>query len=174
MVSSVRWATASMARRDAGCWAPFTNVFPWSLQRANLEADERFWADLYDMHAGAVEDTKGLATKVEREIAKVQVELAKAADRRDTAKAARERLDRGEDVASGLGKRMTLQDMIKIMRAAGWTPADFRNAGRLAEIHKLGGSDELVTEIMRRRRASELAASRAVLRRRRQGAENYE
>ena len=140
-----------------------------ALQREDLEADEKFWADLHDLHAGTVEDTKGLATKVERNIAKGQAELAKAAERRDAARAARERLDRGEDVVSGLGKRMTSRDLVKIMKDAGWKPADFRNAARLGEIHRLGGSDELVTEIIKRRRASELAASRAVLRRRRQG-----
>jgi Resolvase, N terminal domain len=37
-----------------------------------------------------------------------------------------------------------------------------------AEIHALGGEGELVAEVIRRHRTSELAASRAVLRRRRQ------
>jgi hypothetical protein len=130
----------------------------------HLIGTRRLWADLHDLHAGTVEDTKGLATKVERNIAKGQAELAKAAELRDAARAARE-LDRGEDVVSWLGKRMTSRDLVKIMKDAGWKPADFRNAARLDEIHRLGGSDELVTEIMRRHRVSELAASRAVLRR---------
>jgi hypothetical protein len=47
-----------------------------ALQRANLEADEKFLADLHDLHAGTVEDTKGLATKVERNIAKGQAEIS--------------------------------------------------------------------------------------------------
>jgi hypothetical protein len=70
-----------------------------ALQRENLEADEKFWGDLHDMHAGAVEETRALAAKAESDIAERRAELAKAADRRDAAKAARERLDRGEEEA---------------------------------------------------------------------------
>jgi hypothetical protein len=53
------------------------------------------------------------------------------------ARAARERLDRGEDVVSGLGKRMTSRDLVKIMKDAGWKPADFRKAARLGEFTDL-------------------------------------
>jgi hypothetical protein len=136
-------------------------------QRENLEAEEKFWAGLHDMHSDAVDGTEVLAARAESDIAARRAELAKAADRRDAARAARECLERGEDVAGGLGRRMTQQDLTGIMRAAGWKAADFRNAGRLVEIHELGGWDELMAEVMRRRRGSELAASRAVLRRRR-------
>jgi hypothetical protein len=73
-----------------------------ALQRENFEADEKFWTDLHDLHAGTVEDKKGLAAKVAHEIAEGQAELAKTAARRDTAKAKRKRLDRGEDVSGGL------------------------------------------------------------------------
>jgi hypothetical protein len=58
-----------------------------ALQRENFEADEKFWTDLHDLHAGTVEDKKGLAANVGREIAEAQAELAKTAARRDTAKA---------------------------------------------------------------------------------------
>jgi hypothetical protein len=143
-------------------------------QRENLEADEKFWDDLHDMHAGTVEGTKGLIANAERQIDGSQAELAKAAAGRDAAKAALDRLDRREDVAGGLGKRMTSQDLIKIMRAAGWTAKDFRNAARLVEIDRLGGSNEVTAEVVKRHRSSELAASRAVLRRRRRGAEGFE
>jgi hypothetical protein len=39
-----------------------------ALQRENFEADEKFWTDLHDLHAGTVEDKKGLAAKVGHEI----------------------------------------------------------------------------------------------------------
>jgi hypothetical protein len=55
-----------------------------ALQRENFEADEKFWTNLHDLHAGTVEDKKGLAAKVGCEIAEGQAELAKAAARRDT------------------------------------------------------------------------------------------
>jgi hypothetical protein len=41
-------------------------------------------------------------------------------------------LDRGEDVVSGLGKRMTSRDLVKIMKDAGWKPADFRTSASYA------------------------------------------
>jgi hypothetical protein len=70
MSVSLVWATASMARRELMgiVHERIMMVTPeeqQALQRENLEADEKFWADLHDLHAGTVEDTKGLATKVE-------------------------------------------------------------------------------------------------------------
>ena len=72
-----------------------------ALQLRNAEADERFWSSLHDMHAGTVEDHKGLAASVERKVVEGQAEMAKAATHRDTAKERRERLERGEDVPGG-------------------------------------------------------------------------
>ncbi len=81
-----------------------------SLQLRNAEADEHFWSRIHDMHAGTVEDHNGLATTVERKVVEGQAEMAKAAGHRDAAKARRERLQRGEDVAGGLGKPLTWED----------------------------------------------------------------
>jgi hypothetical protein len=102
-----------------------------ALQRENIEADEKFWAGLHDMHAGTVEDHKGLAATVESAIASGQAEMVKAAEARDDARARRERLDRGEDVAGGLGKKLTRADIIK---ALGWSPSEVRHAERLASL----------------------------------------
>jgi hypothetical protein len=44
-----------------------------------------------------------------------------------------------------------------------------RHADRLAEIEELGGTDDLLAEIGKRRRVTEKAASRAVLAKRRRG-----
>ena len=40
-----------------------------ALQLRNAEADERFWTQLHDLHAGTVEGQKGLAVSAERKVA---------------------------------------------------------------------------------------------------------
>jgi hypothetical protein len=79
-----------------------------ALQRKNLEADERFWDGLHVMHAGTVEGTKALAAQAENKIAVGQAEMVKAAEARDTARARRERLDRGEDCPGRRGQAIDL------------------------------------------------------------------
>ena len=49
----------------------------------NAKAEERLWSNIHDLHAGTVEDHKGLAAIVERKVAEGQVEMAKAATYRD-------------------------------------------------------------------------------------------
>jgi hypothetical protein len=83
------------------------------------------------------------------------------------AKARREALDRGEDVPGGLGRRENFEDMLK---RCGLTTNDIRECRRVAEISDLGGWDEFIAEVHKRRDASERAASRAMLRRLRQRA----
>ena len=71
----------------------------------NAKDEERLWSNIHDLHAGTVEDHKGLAAIVERKVAEGQVEMAKAATYRDTAKEQRERLERGEDVPGDSASR---------------------------------------------------------------------
>jgi hypothetical protein len=134
-----------------------------ALQRESLEAEEKFWADLHDMHADTVEGNKAIIAGAERKIAEAQAEMAKVAERRDAARSRRERFDRGEDVA-GSGKRLTREDMIKIM---GWTASDVRHVDRLIELDQIGATEELLSEIDKGRRGLEKSASRRVLRRQR-------
>jgi len=141
-----------------------------ALQLRNAEADERFWSSLHDMHAGTVEDHKGLAAFVERKVVEGQAEMAKAATHRDTAKERRERLERGEDVPGGLGKPFSREDAERIIRDAGWTTSDIQHC---IDLHTLASRidwDEIMQEINAASFAvierAEKAIVRAMLRRR--------
>jgi hypothetical protein len=114
------------------------------LQLANAEADEKFWSSMHDMHASTVEDHKGLGTIVERAVADGQAAMAKAANHRDTARARRERLVRGEDVPGGLGKGPRRQGRWQRIGGASQRP-------RSARIHgTVDAALELVVERKRR------------------------
>jgi hypothetical protein len=77
-----------------------------------------------------------------------------------TAKDRVERLKRGETVAGGLTKSMTLEEIAK---AIGWTASDQRHANRLHVIHEAGAREEWIDKMHSRRR--EKAASLAFLKR---------
>jgi hypothetical protein len=133
-----------------------------ALQRENFEAEERLWDGMHGMHAENVENLKALAATIEKQIADGQTAMAKTAAARDAAKEKRARLDSGEDVLDGLGKRVTQEDLIN---AFGLSPSDVRHMQRLAELREDGEWEEFMDEVMKRKRAAEKAASRAVLRR---------
>jgi hypothetical protein len=80
------------------------------LQLANAKADAQFWDGLADMHAGTVEGHAGLTAGAERTNAGAAVEHARAAEQGARAKDRIARIERGEDVAGGLGKPLTLGD----------------------------------------------------------------
>jgi hypothetical protein len=118
-----------------------------ALQLRNAEADEQFWTNIHDMHAGTVEGHKGLATTAERKVAEGEAEMAKAASHRDAAKERRERLQRGEDVPGGLGKPLTREDLERIMREAGMTASDIRHSVQVHDVSKAIGFETLMKAI---------------------------
>jgi hypothetical protein len=130
-----------------------------SLQEENTKADERFWSSLRDMHAEAVEGHKGLIATSERAVAVGQASIAEADAKTAAAKERLDRLARGEPVAGGFGKPMTLKEVIK---AIGWTAIDLRRIRLTGAISKAGGFDMLIAEIDRRREITEKSARRAV------------
>jgi hypothetical protein len=89
-----------------------------------------------DVTASTVEDQKGLAKMTEKAIVSGTVAMAEADAKVAAARERRERLKRGEDVAGGLGKPMTREDLMKMI---GWTEADARRAALLNEINRAGG-----------------------------------
>jgi hypothetical protein len=122
-----------------------------ALQKENAEAEEKFWARIHDMHAGTVEDHKGLAVTVDGKISNGQAEMAKAADRRAAARTRHERLQRGEDVPGGLGKPFALEDVMRMLRDEfGWTARDSRHCRVVAAIGELGEEvfEEYVREVV--------------------------
>jgi hypothetical protein len=102
-----------------------------ALQLRNAESDEWFWSRIHDMHAGTVEEHKGLATTVERNVAEGEVEIAKVAVHRDAARERIERLRRGEDVPGGLGKPL---DVEKTLRQMGFKTADLSHMRTMAAL----------------------------------------
>jgi hypothetical protein len=129
------------------------------LQEETAKAGEKFWSGLRDMHAEKVEGTKGLITTAERDIAARQAAIAEADVKTAAAKERLDRLARGESVASGFGKPMTLADVIK---ATGWTASDVRRALLTHAISEAGGFEMLMTEIGRSQERAEQSARRAV------------
>ena len=118
-----------------------------ALQLRNAEADEQFWTNIHDMHAGTVEDHKGLAATAERKVAEGEAEMAKAASHRDAAKDRRERLQRGEDVPGGLGKPLTREDAERFMREAGMTMSDIQHCGQVHDVSEAIGFETLMKAI---------------------------
>jgi hypothetical protein len=134
-----------------------------ALQLRNAESDERFWTGIHDMHAGTVDDHKGLASAAERKAVDGQAEMAKAAIQRDTAKDRRERLERGEDVPGGLGKRFTRKDAERILREAGMSTSDIRHCINFAILPESDIRD-VKAKVLATMRRAEKAAVRAMLR----------
>jgi hypothetical protein len=140
-----------------------------ALQLRNAEADERFWTQLHDLHAGTVEGQKGLAVSAERKVAEGQAAMATAASYRDAAKERRERLQRGEDVPGGLGKPFTREDATRILREAGWSARDIQHCINLNTLAGRMDWEAIMQELnavtRRAEKRAERAAARTMLRR---------
>jgi hypothetical protein len=85
-----------------------------------------------------------------------------ASARADVAKERLARLDRGENVSGGLGKPL---DLVAVLKAAGFTDREIQRCRDCALLGEIGAFEELMTEVHKRREASEHAAVRAVLKR---------
>jgi hypothetical protein len=85
-----------------------------AIQEENAKDDERFWDAMRGLNASHIEGYKAHIALAETKIA----EVAKAAEKVETARNRLEKLRRGEDVSGGLGKRLDISAMLK---AAGIT-----------------------------------------------------
>ena len=79
-----------------------------ALQRENAEYDLHFWSSLRDMKEGNIADNKKLAAVVAEKIAEYEASKAESAASADAAKERLAKIDRGEEVAGGLGKPGTM------------------------------------------------------------------
>jgi hypothetical protein len=95
-----------------------------AVQEESFADDERFWDSMRDMNASHIEGLKGHIALAESKIAAMEPEVAKAAENVEAARSKREKLKRGEAVAGGLEKRQI--DLVAVLKAAGFTPRDFR------------------------------------------------
>jgi hypothetical protein len=136
-----------------------------ALQLENAEADDKFWLTLQDLHESTAADHEALKTTAERAIAEAKAGATNAREGATAAKNRIARLKKGEPVAGGLGKPITMDDVV---RELGLTKSDIQHAIRVAEIFEIpGGEDELIKEQFKGRRSREKAAARAVLKRHR-------
>jgi hypothetical protein len=74
--------------------------------------------------------------------------MAKVAEARDAATEQLARLDRGEEVSGGLGRSMTQEDCVRILKAAGRTTSNIRHAMDLAEQSRIGCEQAFVLPIL--------------------------
>jgi hypothetical protein len=88
-----------------------------------------------------------------------QAGIAEADAKTAAAKERLDRLARGEPVAGGFDKPITLKDVVK---EAGWTASEVRRCLLTYAIGEAGGFEMLMAEIHRRRDLAENSARRAV------------
>jgi hypothetical protein len=111
-------------------------------QLANAKVEAQTWNVIANVHAGTVESHKGLVASAERAKA-AAAEHAKAVEECERIKDRIARIERGEDVAGGLGKPLTVEDMLK----AGWSKADLVHCKQVSEVREAFGRDTLVNAV---------------------------
>jgi pyruvate/2-oxoglutarate dehydrogenase complex dihydrolipoamide acyltransferase (E2) component len=121
-----------------------------ALQLENAKADERFWTGHREFSESLVESHKAIAATAERAAATAQASAADGAAKAAAARDRVERIERGEDVEGGLGKPLSYEDALRIMREAGMDNSDIRHMHRVGEIVELGGEEEYREESARR------------------------
>jgi hypothetical protein len=94
-----------------------------AVQEESFKDDERFWDAMHDLNAASVEEQKGLIASAETKLKGHERAAADAGEKLETAKDRLQRLQRGESVPGGLGKRL---DLPAIIKAAGITPSMLR------------------------------------------------
>jgi hypothetical protein len=129
-----------------------------ALKLENAEAEQRFWAQLQDMHESRASDHQHLAAITERAVAEGKTRAADAGAKAAAAKDRAERLRNGEDVPGGLGKPP--MDAERIAREAGMTADDIRHALMMAEL-----PDEAIEAIVEVQSKASEHAGRAAVRR---------
>jgi hypothetical protein len=137
-----------------------------AIQEENAKDEERFWDAMRDLGAATIEGHKGQIATGEAAIAEAAPHVATATENVERAKDRLKRLQRGETVTGGLGKRM---DMDALFERAGFTKRALRRCRLMADLTP----DELETLINQIPREIELAnnarerAARKIIRERR-------
>jgi hypothetical protein len=107
-----------------------------ALQLENAEADERLWSQFDAIFDETIAGEKVLAAKTEASIAADQTSAADIKTRLSTARDRIARLNNGEAVAGGLGKPVSYEDFLAILRDAGWTKRDFRHSRLMGTLNR--------------------------------------
>jgi hypothetical protein len=119
-----------------------------SIQEENAKDDERFWDTMRDLNAASVEEHKSLIASAEAKLKGHESAAADAGEKLETAKNRLQRLQRGESVSGGLGKKL---DIVAIMKAAGITPGDLRRMRLYGSLTKTEFESLLEPTRMKRR-----------------------
>ena len=102
-----------------------------SVQEDNAKHDQKFWGDVRDTNADVAARHRSIIARAEEEIANVMSTAEEVAERIDVATDRVARIERGEPVVGGLGKKL---DVLKIMKEAGMTQSDVNHAMRVASL----------------------------------------
>jgi hypothetical protein len=130
-----------------------------TLQIENAKAEADFWATLKASQDGQHAQQKALIAQLKRDLPDSRdAQVAITAQ----AKAARARLTKAKKgtLTGGL-RKFDLAGLLKL----GFSQSEIRRCQRVSKIHQMGADQELMDEIMKRHRSSELAAVRAVINR---------
>ena len=119
-----------------------------AVQEENFKDDERFWDTMRDLNAASVEEHKSLIASAEAKLKGHESAAADAGEKLETAKNRLQRLQRGESVSGGLGKKL---DIVAIMKAAGITPGDLRRMRLYGSLTKTEFESLLEPTRMKRR-----------------------
>jgi hypothetical protein len=135
-----------------------------ALQLETATSDARFWSGIHDMNAGTVEDHKQLAATTAAAIEKGETAAAAAAARAAAAKDRAERIARGENVEGGLGRPLTYEDFVRIMKEAGMTDADIEHCQELNEVWTALGDETFRGTVREEMRDARTRAERRIIR----------
>ena len=133
-----------------------------ALQFDNAKADAEAWDAIAGMHGWVVEGHEGLIASAERAKAAAAANHAKATEHAAAAKDRIARIERGEDVAGGLGKPVSLADLLK----AGFTKAEIAHCRQVHEVSEAFGFDTMTEAIWEARDRAERRELRALHRQR--------
>jgi hypothetical protein len=99
------------------------------LQRENAGQDVLVWGALCGMQEDMVVGHKAMAVAAQRAAAEGEAAASDASRHAERAKERLAKIDRGEDVTDGLGKPVSMED---VLRAAGWTNRDMGKPQRFS------------------------------------------
>jgi hypothetical protein len=119
-----------------------------AVQEENFKDDERFWDTMWDLNAASAEEHKSLIATAEAKLKGHESAAADASEKLETAKNRLQRLQRGESVAGGLGKKF---DVAAAMKAAGITPRLMKRARLLSSLTETEFESLLEPTRMKRR-----------------------
>jgi hypothetical protein len=86
------------------------------------------------VHAEMVEGHKVLLSSLEKKIADGQAAVISTAEKAAAARQRVEQIERGEVVVGGLGKPLTYEDMVEVLKRSGFTASDIRHFQNVAAL----------------------------------------